>query len=125
VAGEKERQFAWLQQTDLTYKTTALIETHRLGRTNSSLNFDRSGGDFLSSAGKNFAFLAESLRRTAQLDGGSFATLGAVGALFLSQYFHPCDIDNNDNCGCQPTQFCKDNPTDPCCVTDPTNTACA
>ena len=125
-ARERERQFAYQQQTEFTYKVAALVESHRQSRTNSSLQFDTTGGQFLSSAGRNYAYLAESLRRSAQLDGGSFATLGAVGALFLSQYFNnSCDgVDATDNCGCQKTQFCIDNPTNACCVADPTNTAC-
>ena len=109
MAREKERQFAYQQQVALTTSATQLIESHRNARVASAVTHDNNGGQFLSSAGRNYAFLAESLRRTAQLDGGSFATLGAVAGLFLSTYFNgSCSgVDNNDNCGCEcgPNQF--------------------
>jgi hypothetical protein len=67
-----------------------------------SLQWDSQGGQMVSSAGQNYAWLAESLRRTAQLDSGDFAALGVGLALLLPSFFKDCNYATPDDCGCKP-----------------------
>jgi hypothetical protein len=119
---EDERQFMWKINNELVFKAANTIETHRVGRMNDAQQWEQSGnnvqahryqahdnndyrhvqlgGQFKTGAGQNYAWLAESLRRTAQLDGQDFATLGALLALFLPQFFDKCAFSTPENCGC-------------------------
>ena len=56
-----------------------MVETNRYtGHTAEAEGSIKTGGDFLSSAGQNYAWLAESLRRSAEKDTGNFSALGAL-----------------------------------------------
>jgi hypothetical protein len=119
---EDERQFMWKMNNELVFRAADTVEKHRSNRLSDSLRFEalgqtgelnrhriadtnskehvQMGGQFLTGAGQNYAFLAESLRRTAQLDGQDFATLGALAGIFLPQFFGGCAFSTPDNCGC-------------------------
>jgi hypothetical protein len=119
---EDERQFMWKFKGDLYAKTAQTFESHRNGRLQNELQFtdralqsyravaeqrgqrslqwDSQGGQMVSSAGQNYAWLAESLRRTAQLDSGDFAALGVGLALLLPSFFKDCNYATPDDCGC-------------------------
>lgn len=118
-AREDERSRAWQINEGLLYKATELMEQHRATRTASSASFDKTainvqqtryaqhwnnfmdltrlGGDFLSSAGRNYAWLAESYRKTAEKMTSSLSSLGALIALVLSMWL---GYDSGENsCG--------------------------
>lgn len=96
-AREAERQFAFKTNWELLSSATTMVEAHRDGRSQSSRAFDSLGGDFLSSAGKNYAFLADSLRKTAQLDGNAWATLGGLIAGVIA-IMSPCLLGDPEKC---------------------------
>lgn len=109
-AREDERARAWQINEGLVFKATEMMEKHRDARVNQAANFDKTavgiqqkrydahnsnyinfttlGGDFLSSAGKNFAWLAESYRRTAEKMSGELSTLGALIAGVLAMFLN-------------------------------------
>lgn len=119
TAREDERARAWQINEGLLFKTTELMEKHRNGRMETAMTFDKTGigvqekryanhngnyfdlnklgGDFLSSAGRNYAYLAESYRKTAEKSAGSMAQLGALIATVLGAWFLGDDGD-----GCTP-----------------------
>jgi hypothetical protein len=121
-AFEDERQFMWKMNNELIFRATDTIEKHRSNRLADALRTEQLalqldaqrqatadknsiehvtlGGQFLTGAGQNYAWLAESLRRTAQLDGQDFATLGALAGIFLPKLFGGCAFSTPDNCGC-------------------------
>ena len=100
TAREAERQAAWKYNWDTLNQAVQLVEGNRLNRAKQSQSYDnaanlveanryaahtaeaegsiKTGGDFLSSAGQNYAWLAESLRRSAEKDTGNFSALGAL-----------------------------------------------
>lgn len=104
-AREDERARAWQINEQLIYKTAQEMEQHRNNRMVSAAGFDKQGisiqqsrytahnnnyidwvkvgGDFLSSAGKNYAWLAESHRKTAEKSSSSLANLGALVAMAI------------------------------------------
>lgn len=118
-AREDERSRAWQINEGLLYKATELMEQHRTARMASASAFDKTainvqqtryaqhwsnfmdltrlGGDFLSSAGRNYAWLAESYRKTAEKMTSSLASLGSLIALVLSMWL---GFDSGENsCG--------------------------
>lgn len=110
-AREDERSRAFQINEGLLFKAGTLMEQHRANRFNSATGLDakgvsiqqarydahnrnymdlaRTGADFLSSAGKNYAWLADSYRKTAEKMTQDLAQLGAliavVAGLFLSK----------------------------------------
>ena len=105
-AREDERARAWQINEGLLFKAGELIENQRNGRFDSAATMDKTGiniqqtryashndnyhklaalgADFLTSAGKNYAWLAESYRKTADKMSGDLANLGALIAVVLS-----------------------------------------
>ena len=120
TAREAERQTAWKYNWDTLYAATSLIETNRLNRARQAESYDKTGigieqsryashtaeaetslktgGDMLSSAGQNFAWLAESLRRSAEKDTGNFASLGALIIPLLMTVFTGSGFTTKDPC---------------------------
>lgn len=118
-AREDERSRSWQINEGLLFKAVELMEKHRGERTNSAAAFDKTainvqqkrydahngnyfdmaklGAEFLSSAGKNYAWLAESHRRTAEKMSGNLSTLGGIIGLVLAGFL---DFDSGENdCG--------------------------
>lgn len=92
----EERQRAWDKTFDVLKQTTALFEQHYLGR--KGLAFDS-----LAAAGKNYGYLAESLRQTAKADTKDLATLAGLLAYVLPMLFGwGCRSDSycDDGCNC-------------------------
>ena len=107
-AREDERSRAWQINEQLVFKTAEVMEQHRNNRLNSSAAFDKTGigiqqarytahngnyfdltklgGDFLTSAGKNYAWLADSYRKTADKLSSSLSSLGSLIAVVLSMW---------------------------------------
>lgn len=107
-AYEDERARAWQINEKMLYQTAAQIEQHRNGRITSAAAFDKTGigiqqtryvnhnnnyidwtkagGDFLSSAGRNYAWLSESHRKTAEKASSSLSNLGALIAMALGMW---------------------------------------
>ena len=97
---EAERQTAWKYNWETVKEATTIVETNRLNRAKTALEYDirattaeegrynshthdadaslKQGLDMLTSAGQNYAWLAESLRRSAEKDTGNFSSLGAL-----------------------------------------------
>ncbi|MBS0229246.1 MAG: hypothetical protein JSS23_11195 [Proteobacteria bacterium] len=92
VARENERQMMWKVNFDLTRQAAVDFETAYRQRI-------MLGADIVASAGQNYAFLAESLRRTAEKstsDWGLFGTTLTVLIGLLTSSGCPWDSD----CGC-------------------------
>lgn len=120
---EQERATKWKVDSEIKMKALELTESMRNRRqetsntisnrhlTNQTQRYTahnqngyaslQMGGDLLSSAGQNYAWLAESLRRSAEKDSGNFAALGAlIASLFLPQFFSGCGYESKD-CSCE------------------------
>lgn len=119
-AREDERARAWQINEGLITKAVETFETHRNARLNSAAAFDKTaigvqqnrysahngnyfdlaklGGDFLSSAGRNYAWLADSYRKTAEKSSSSLSNLGALIAMVLGIWLTGENTDS-DNCG--------------------------
>lgn len=80
AARENERQFMWKANTDLVGNAALRFEQAYLGRLDM-------GAKLISSAGENYAYLAESLRRTAEKNTGSLAALGGLVAALIPLFF--------------------------------------
>ena len=123
VAREAERQTAWKYNWDTLVQATQLIENDRLSRAKQAAAYDalsinieqnrytghtaeadtalKMGADMLSSAGQNYAWLAESLRRSAEKDTGNFASLGAlIIPLLMTMFGDNCTFTSKD-CDCK------------------------
>jgi hypothetical protein len=98
---EEERRFAWEFNFKMLTSAPAQVEQTRQTRAQAALQLDQTGGEFLASAGKNYAFLADSLRKSAQLDSGAWASLGGLIAAAATLFFG-CSIDSNDDCCPEP-----------------------
>lgn len=107
-AREDERARAFQINEGLLFKAGELMENHRNGRLNAATAMDKTGiniqqtryarhngnyhklatlgADFLTSAGKNYAWLAESYRKTADKMSGDLANLGALIAVVLAMW---------------------------------------
>lgn len=107
-AREDERARAWQINEGLLYKAVELMENHRNKRHDNAAQLDKTGiniqqgrfqahngnffdlsklgGEFLASAGKNYAWLAESYRKTADKMSGSLAALGGLIGLLLGEF---------------------------------------
>lgn len=118
-AREDERARAWQINEGLIAKAVDTMENHRNNRVNSASAFDKTainvqekryaahngnffdlnklGGDFLSSAGRNYAFLAESYRKTAEKASSDLSNLGALIAVVLGYWLTGQEDDNE--CG--------------------------
>lgn len=120
---EEERRKQWDVNNELRFKAAEMFEKHRQGRVNQALLFDKEhssnaqwlydkhnqnfykltelGGDFLAAAGKNYGWLADSLRKSAEKDAAGLSSLGAMIALIAGMWF--CgDMGNmckDDACG--------------------------
>lgn len=79
-------------------KTAIALQQDKYKRHNQNYyDLARFGGDLLSSAGKNFAYLAESYRKTAEKDNGGLATLFGIIAALLPAVI---DMTSPDDSGC-------------------------
>lgn len=118
-AREDERARAWQINEGLIFKATELMERNRTSRAQRAseldkvgvgiqrdrytahnanwLDFSKVGADFLSSAGKNYAWLAESYRKTADKMSGDLANLGALIAVVAGAFLNL--NANENNCG--------------------------
>lgn len=92
TAREAERQLAWKAQGELLMKGASMFEAAYQGRI-------QLGADLMASAGENYAYLAESLRRTAEKDTADLAALGAALAVLLPILFG-WGCDSKADCGC-------------------------
>ena len=116
-AREAERQTAWQTNMKLHFDGAELFEKHRDSRKNRSADYEKTaiaiqdkrlglhsekhmallklGLDVLASAGKNYAWLAASLRQTAEKDVGGISALAGLVALAIGYFL--C-YDSEDNC---------------------------
>lgn len=92
AARENERQSMWKYNAEFVANSAKTFETAYQGRI-------RLGADLLASAGENYAFLAESLRRTAEKSVGDLATLGAVIVPLVIAFLNRGCGEASD-CGC-------------------------
>ena len=122
MAREQERQAAWKYNWDTTVQATQVIEQDRVNRAKLASDYDRLattieqgrytahiadadnslklGADMLASAGQNYAWLAESLRRSAEKDTGNFAALGGlIIPLLMTIFGNTCAFSSKD-CSC-------------------------
>jgi hypothetical protein len=119
---EQARLDAFKVRSDLLLRTTDMFEQHRDNRLKTALAWSNSGtdiqqnryrahnangydslkvgADFLASAGQNYAWLAESLRRSAEKDGDAIASLGAMIGVLLPLYFSDCSMESKDCTAC-------------------------
>jgi len=117
-AREAERQTAWQTNYKLRFEGAELFEKHRLGRVELGLRYGENaikiqdsryarhsenyyrlmqlGLDVLASAGKNYAWLADSLRKTAEKDISGLSALASLVALAIG--FFIC-FDSEVTCG--------------------------
>lgn len=92
AARENERQMMWKYNGDLLSNTTLRFEQAYQNRI-------KLGADLMASAGENYAFLAESLRRTAKDDTSDMAAFGSVlGVLLPMLFLQGCGPLSD--CGC-------------------------
>lgn len=120
---EDERRKQWEINSELLFKGAELFEKHRQGRITDAMAFAKEqgdyqkwlyekrnynylkltemGGEFLASAGKNYGWLADSLRKTSEKDTSGLANLGAMIAVVAAMFF--CDqggfCGKEDSCG--------------------------
>lgn len=115
---EEERRKQWEINSELIFKGTELMEKHRQTRLGDAMKFDsantdmrkflyqqrqnnylnlvKSGGEFLAAAGKNYGWLADSLRKTAEKDSSMLANLGSMVAVVAAMFYFDKD---EDTCG--------------------------
>lgn len=120
-AREDERSRAWQINEGLLFKATEMMEKHREARMQVATNADKVGiqiqqeryrshnnnyfelaklgADFLTSAGKNYAWLAESYRRTAEKDKSSLSTFGALLGMITYMIYQAMETEDNKPCG--------------------------
>nr|DAO00346.1 MAG TPA: hypothetical protein [Caudoviricetes sp.] len=116
-AREAERQTAWQTNMKLHFDGADIFEKHRESRKNRSSDYEKTainvqdkrfsvhqekhlalyklGLDVLASAGKNYAWLAASLRQTAEKDVGGISALAGLLAMAVGYFL--C-YDSEDNC---------------------------
>lgn len=105
AARENERQMMWKFNAEYLASAARNFETAYQGRI-------RLGADLMASAGENYAFLAESMRRTAEKSVGDFAALGAIILPFIMTMLGKgCPADSD--CGCSQTSPSAGSETDP------------
>ena len=92
VAVMEERLNALRLNWEILAKATNIIEDDFMNR-------KQLGADLMAGAGQNYAYLAESLRRTAKEDVGDWAVLGALLGALLPILF---------NFGCSKESYCGD-----------------
>lgn len=90
MAAEQARQFMWTSNYDMLRTAAAGVESARMGRITT-------GGELVAAAGQNYANVAQSLRQTAAMDVGDYATLGSLLGVVLPLLFQY---------GCSPTSGC-------------------
>lgn len=121
---ESERQKQWEVNSKLLFDGAELFHKHRRDRMQDAVTFDTKygavqealykarnynyfklvelGGEFLAAAGRNYGWLASSLRQTAEKDTSGLANLGAMIAVVAAMFF--CGKGTNfcgedDGCG--------------------------
>ena len=130
LARQAALETTWKMNSDLAFKVTQQLESSRLAREQNSLawvsagtniqtnrynihnanGYDslKLGADFLASAGQNFSWLADSLRKSAELDTGNFGALAALLVALIPQFFK-CNMEPSDGCGAEcPPGWSKD-----------------
>lgn len=120
---EAERQKQWEVNSKLLFDGAELFEKQRNQRIQNAVGFDSKygsvqealykarnynyfklvelGGEFLAAAGRNYGWLASSMRKTAEKDTSGISNLGSMIALVVAKFF--CDgldfCDKSDTCG--------------------------
>ena len=122
IAREQARMDAFKIRADLLLKSTELVERDRSQRLSTALSWSNAGtniqenrygrhnsngydslklgADLLASAGQNYAWLAESLRRSAEKDGDAIASLGAMLGVIIPSFFSGCSMESKDCTEC-------------------------
>ena len=130
MAREQARLDAFKVRSDLLLRATELFENNRQSRLTTGLQWSNAGtniqenrynnhnrngydslkigADMLASAGQNYAWLAESLRRSAEKDGDAIASLGAMIGILIPLFFGSCSFESKDCTACP-----KKEPADP------------
>lgn len=115
---EAERQKQWEVNSKILFDGAELFHKHRRDRLQDAVTFDtkygsvqeglykarnynyfklvETGGEFLAAAGRNYGWLASSMRKTAEKDASGVATLGSMIALVIAKFF------------CSGLSFCDD-----------------
>lgn len=102
LAIEAEREKAWQLNWEVLAKTTQIFEADFTNRT-------RLSADYLTGAGTNYGFLAQSYRATAKADNGDMAALGAMlGVLLPIAFGFGCSSDSYCGDGCSSEQTSTD-----------------
>lgn len=120
---EEERRKQWEINNELMFKGAELFEKHRQQRINDAVTFDKEhsahakwlydkrnynyyklvelGGEFLAAAGKNYGWLADSLRKSAEKDAAGLSSLGAMIAVVVGLFLcgNPFNACKEDGCG--------------------------
>lgn len=120
---EDERKKMWDVNTKLMFDGADMFERHRQGRINDASSFEKEhntqlkwlydkrnynyfklvelGGEFLASAGKNYGWLADSMRKSAEKDAAGLSSLGAMIALVVGMFWcgNPLNACKDDTCG--------------------------
>lgn len=119
---EAERQKQWEINEKLLHDGAELFEKHRQQRINDAVVFDKQhsdlkkwlydkrnynyfklvelGGEFLAAAGKNYGWLADSLRKSSEKDTGGLASLGSMLAVVAAMFFCGTGSFCNEDGGC-------------------------
>ena len=119
TARQQALETAWKMNSDLMFKVNSAVESGRLARQSTALSWAnacttiqtnrynahnqngyeslRAGADLLASAGQNYAWLADSLRKSAELDAGNFGALAALVTALLPQFFQ-CELQEPEDC---------------------------
>ena len=122
LAREQARVDAFKIRSDLLLRTTELVERDRAQRLQTALSWSQAGtaiqgnrytahntngyeslkigADLLASAGQNYSWLAESLRRSAEKDGDAIASLGAMLGILIPTFFSDCSMESKDCTEC-------------------------
>lgn len=98
TAREKERQFMWSTNTELYFKGAKQFEDDRETRLKTSTEMMKDAGDMMASAAKSYAFLAESLRRSAEKDAGGIASLITSALLVWTLFTRGCELEEDCDC---------------------------
>ena len=119
LARQGALETAWKMNSDIAFKVAQQLESTRSSRALQALQWTQActaiqtnryqwhnengynslklGADLLASAGQNYAWLAESLRKSAELDSGNFGALAALVVALIPQ-FMTCSFQEPEDC---------------------------
>ena len=119
IARQGALETAWKMNSDIAFKVAQQLESTRTTRAEQALRWTQActsiqtnryqwhnqngydslklGADLLASAGQNYAWLAESLRKSAELDSGNFGALAALVVALIPQFFK-CPFQEPEDC---------------------------